>query len=354
MVIGIQGAIAAIGLVAGPTLGGLLVHGSEWQWVFLINVPIGILAFILSLWFIQPQKCVHGVRVDWTGLVTLTIGLAMIILGLNFSSIQHWMLLAFLAAGIGMLISFFFIESHVKDPLLDLHLIHNLPFVMGCLSYFLFSFALFGSQPYWSLFLQNFWNFSPLEAGLAFLPATILIAVLTPLAGTVTHRYVTKLRYLLFIGIALVCVSFLYVTFLNVHSTYTSALLPSLILRGFGIPIITTGTLLAVMNAVNRTNAGLASGSWNMSRNIGTSLGVAVLGKWYSTSVSAKLETTSDIPLRSMNNLVNSAQHFMITGPQATRYLASSAVVKGFADISMICLIICAIGLILAVLIRNA
>src|SRR5260221_5228288 len=87
-------------------------------------------------------------------------------------------------------------ERLVRWPLVDLALSRNSPFVMRCLSFFLFAAALFGSQPYWSLFMQNTWGFSPLQAGLAFLPATVLIAGLTPLAGLIAQRAGPRLRIL--------------------------------------------------------------------------------------------------------------------------------------------------------------
>ena len=149
---------------------------------------------------------------------------------------------------------------------------------MGCLSFFFFSAALFGAQPYWSLFLQTTWGLTPLQGGLAFLPATGLIALLTPLSGLLAQWAGPRLSVILVLALLAIGVSFFYVAVtLTPQSTYVGGLLPTFLVRGLAIPVVSSCTTLAVMSAVPTKQSGLASGTLGMARNIGTAFGVSVL-----------------------------------------------------------------------------
>src|SRR6185369_7175385 len=133
-----------------------------------------------------------------------------------------------------LLLAFLVLESRVSNPLLDLRLFRSGTFAMACVSGALFSAAVFGSQPYTSLFLQNSLGFSPLQAGIAFLPSTILVALLLPVSGVLGQRLGPRLRLVVISGAALVGLSFVLLLPLSPASGYVDGLLPSLVVRGLG------------------------------------------------------------------------------------------------------------------------
>jgi DHA2 family methylenomycin A resistance protein-like MFS transporter len=281
LAIGIYGGISGLGLIAGPVLGGLLVQGDSWRWIFFVNVPVGVIAMLMAMLFVPEARETNGaVSIDWLGLLFLSTGLLFLLFGITWAGDAGWTngeVMASCLLGSIVLVVFVITERRVRQPLVDLSLFSNLPFVMGCLSFFLFSAALFGSQPYWSLFMQNTWGYSPLQGGLAFLPATGLITLLTPFAGLLAQRAGPRLYLFIMLGLLLTGVSFLYAAIaLSPQSNYVDGLLPPFLARAFGIPLFTSCATLAIVSAVSSKQAGLSSGTLGMARNIGTAFGVAV------------------------------------------------------------------------------
>src|SRR6202171_1254669 len=275
LAIGIYGGISGLGLIAGPVLGGLLVQGASWRWIFFVNVPLGIIALVMAVLFVpESNEATDAVPVDWAGLLLLSTGLLFLLFGFTRASDEGWVnaiVIGSCLAGIVMLALFVIVERRVRWPLIDLALFRNLPFVMGCLSFFLFSAALFGSQPYWSLFMQNTWGFTPLQGGLAFLPATGLIALFTPLTGLIAQWAGSRLYAFVVIALLVMGLSFLYIMVtLTPQSGYAGGLLPTFLMRGLAIPVFSSFATLAVVSAVSMKQAGLASGTLGIARNIGT------------------------------------------------------------------------------------
>ncbi len=350
LAIGIYGGISGLGLIAGPVLGGLLVQGDNWRWIFFVNVPIGIVALVLAALFVPESREAHNaVPVDWPGLLLLSAGLLCLLFGFTRAGDEGWtnaVVIGSCLLGIVILTLFVIVERRVRWPLVDLALFHNLPFVMGCLSFFFFSAALFGSQPYWSLFMQNTWGFSPLQGGLAFLPATGLIALFTPLTGLIAQWAGPRLYLFLMLGLLAIGLSFLYIVIaLTPQSDYVSGLLPTFLVRGLAIPIVSSCATLAVMSAVALKQSGLASGTLGMARNIGTAFGVALLGQVYLWHVNAALSsspTTSRI----------AADQFIVSGPGVSRLLVAGIILQGFKLTSLVCLLLCGCAAVFALFMR--
>jgi EmrB/QacA subfamily drug resistance transporter len=167
LAIGLYGGISGLGLIAGPVLGGLLVQGESWRWIFFVNVPLGVVALVMAVLFVPESREATGpVPVDWPGLLLLSSGLLCLLFGFTRAGDEGWTNIVVIGSclfGIVLLALFAMTERRVRWPLVDLTLFRNRPFVMGCLSFFFLSAALFGSQPYWSLFMQNTWGFTPLQ-----------------------------------------------------------------------------------------------------------------------------------------------------------------------------------------------
>ena len=339
LAIGIYGGISGLGLIAGPVLGGLLVQGESWRWIFFVNVPIGIVALILALLFVpESREQENAVPVDWPGLLFLSTGLLCLLFGFTRAGDEGWtnnVVIMSCLSGIIILALFIFTERRVRWPLVDLALFRNLPFVMGCLSFFFFSAALFGSQPYWSLFMQNTWGYSPLQGGLAFLPATGLVALFTPLSGLIAQRAGSRLYLFLIFSVLAIGLSFLFILVdLSPQSTYAGTLLPTFIVRGLAIPIFSSCSTLAIISAVSKKQSGLASGTLGMARNIGTAFGVAVLSQVYLFHIDQALPQA----------LVSSraaAEQFLVSGAGASRLVVEAVIQQGFKLTALACLIFC-------------
>jgi len=351
LAIGLNGGISGLGLIAGPVLGGLLVQGDSWRWIFFVNLPVGILAIIMTILFVQETREVNGpVSIDWAGLAFLSLGLLFLLFGFTQAGDVGWtnseVLLSCLL-GVIILALFVVTEQRVRQPLINLSLFRNLPFVMGCLSFFLFSAALFGSQPYWSLLMQNTWGYSPIQGGLAFLPATVLIALFTPLAGLLAQWAGPRLYLFLLLGLLLVGGSFLYVVLtLTAQSGYVDGLLPSFIARGFGIPLFLPCATFAIIRSVSAKQSGLASGTLGMARNIGTAFGVAVLSQVYLFHINATLPA-------SLAGGKVAAEQFVNSGQGANHALIAGSILSGFTLLSLACLILCACAMVCAFFIRT-
>lgn len=350
LAIGIYGGISGLGLIAGPVLGGLLVHGDSWRWIFFVNVPLGIVALMLAVLFVpESRESGRATPVDWPGLLLLSFGLLCLLFGFTRAGDDGWangLVIGSCLLGIVILALFVVVERRVRWPLVELALFHNLPFVMGCLSFFLFSAALFGSQPYMSLFMQNTWGFTPLQGGLAFLPATGLIALFTPLTGLIAQWAGSRLYALLVLGLLAIGLSFLYIAaILTSQSTYADGLLPSFIARGFAIPIISSCATLAVVSAVRREQSGLASGTLGMARNIGTAFGVAVLSQIYLSHINATLP-------QSLSASRAAADQLIISGAGAGRIVVESAILSGFKLTALACAVLCAGAMVAAFFMR--
>jgi len=212
--VGIWGGVSGLGLILGPIVGGLLVLGDNWRPIFLVNIPVGALALAMALRFVPSSRDESAPRVvDLPGLALLSGGLLMIMFAVTRANAEGWgstLILACFAAGGVMLPLFVQVERRARYPLVDLSLFRSGTFVMACFSAFLFSATVFGSQPYTSLFMQNFWGYTPLEGGLAFLPATVLVALLMPFSGIMGQRLGHRLRFIVMAGSVSVAASFLY------------------------------------------------------------------------------------------------------------------------------------------------
>jgi MFS transporter, DHA2 family, methylenomycin A resistance protein len=348
LALGIYGGISSLGLVAGPLLGGLLVNGGSWRWVFFINVPIGIIAIVMTYRFVSPSHGdAHAPRVDWLGLCLLAFGLLGLLLALTHGALDRWTLI-FVGGGCALLALFGVVERRIRAPLMDMALLRNRAFVGAALSFLLFSAALFGSQPYTSLFLQNTWGMSPLQGGLAFLPAVGLIAMLTPLSGILGQRAGKHVSSVAAVGAGIMGVAFVGLTFmLTPHSTYATSFLPIFLLRGLGIPVFTTCAQLAMLAAVPPGQVGLASGTLGMARNVGTAVGVTLLGGVYVHSLQAALPAAVPGAVRAQ------ADQFQVGASAVAHVGTASAIVQGFLALNVAAALCCGLAVVALLMMRN-
>jgi EmrB/QacA subfamily drug resistance transporter len=358
LAIGIWGGVSGLGLIAGPILGGLLVRGDDWRWIFYVNLPVGVAALLLAALFVPESRDEQAPRsVDWPGLALLSGGLFVLMLGVTRGNESGWGSPAIVACWLGaaaMLLAFVLVERRTRYPLVDLSLFRSVTFVMACVSAFLFSAAVFGSQPYMSLFMQNYWGFSPLEGGLAFLPATALVALMMPVSGLLGQRLGSRLNLIVIAGSLAVLLSALYLLRLDTESGYVDGLLPPFLIRGVGIGLVMSATSLAVMSAVPMAKAGLASGTQTMARNIGTAMGVALFGAIFLNHVDSALpQRLAHVPAAEATAATAGAEHFVPAGSAETRLIAGEVIVGGFVLIAAATVAIAALATLAAAFIRH-
>lgn len=358
LAIGIWSGVSGLGLIVGPVLGGLLVHGDVWRPIFFVNVPIGVAALLMALAFIPESRDETAPRViDWPGMIMLSSALFLLMFGITRANGVGWtspMILACLAGGAALLPAFWLVERRRRYPLVDLSLFKSGTFVMACFSAFLFSAAVFGSQPYTSLFMQNFWGMSPLQAGLGFVPATFLVALLMPFSGIMGQRLGHRLRFIVMAGSISVAMSFFYLLSLDTESRYLDGFLPAFILRGIGIGLVMSATSLAVVSAVPLAKSGLASGTLTMSRNVGTAVGVALFGalflQYVDHEVPARLQ---DVAAAEVAAATAAADRFIATGSPSVLAVTQQVIVDGFIFTAAVGAVVSIVAMLAAGFIRH-
>lgn len=349
LAIGIWGGVSGLGLIAGPVLGGLLVHGDEWRWVFLVNIPLGLAALGMAARFVRESRDETASRaIDWPGMLLLAAGLAAILYATTRGNEAGWTsfeVLGGFVAGPALLAAFVAVERRVARPLVDLQLLRSGTFVFACLSAFLFSAAVFGSQPYASLLMQNTMGMTPLQGGLAFLPATVTVAFLTPVSGILGQRLGARMRLLIIGGSASVGLSFLYLLRIDTPLAYAPDLLPAFLLRGLGIGLVLSATSYAVVSAVPLAKSGLASGTLTMARQVGTAAGVALFGAVFVHHIDTTVpDRVAALPPAEAAAATDAAAQFRVTvsGPEGAAVL--EAVVDGFVLSSAVAVAVSALA----------
>jgi EmrB/QacA subfamily drug resistance transporter len=277
--IGVWAGVSAMALAIGPLVGGLLTEHVNWNWIFFINVPIGIAGLLAIPVFIEESRDQSAdQRLDLPGLVSSAVGLFSLTYAFIEANNYGWtsarILGAFVVALIA-LVSFVLLERHQRAPMLDLSLFRNRTFGGANASMLFVGLAMFGTFFFVSLYMQNVLRYSPVEAGASFLPMTILIIVLAPRMGGLSDRFGS--RWLVGGGMTLLAVMLFYYTQLGAHESFW-VLAPGLLIGGSGMAMTMTPVTAAAMSAVAVDKAGVGSAVLNSSRQVGGSLGIAVMG----------------------------------------------------------------------------
>ncbi|MGH3083463.1 MAG: MFS transporter [Gaiellaceae bacterium] len=279
MAIGIWAGVSAMALAIGPLVGGLLTEHISWSWIFFVNVPIGVIAIAASLLLIPESKDESAEqRLDLPGLLTSGIGLFALTYGLIEANTYGWTssrIIGAFAVAVGMLVAFVLLETRQRLPMLDLSLFRNGTFAGANLAVLLVALAMFGVFFFVSLYMQGVLGYSAVETGAAFLPLTILIMLTAPIAGKASDRFGS--RWLMTVGMILIAIQLFYFSRLGVEESYWN-ILPAMILGGFGMAMVMTPSAAAAVRALPVNKAGVGSAVLNACRQVGGSMGIAVIG----------------------------------------------------------------------------
>jgi EmrB/QacA subfamily drug resistance transporter len=305
--IGTWAGVSALALAIGPVLGGFLTQDVSWRAIFFINPPIAVIAVAVTLFAARESRDeTVGRTVDYAGIGLLTIGLTALVLSLIEGNSWHWgsgRIVALWAVAVVAMIGFLVVEARVRAPMLDLGFFRNRTSAGVNLVGFIVSFALFAQFFFLTLYMQNVMHLSPLATGVRFLPTTVVLVVLGPVSGRLTDRIGP--RPLMTAGTLIVAISIYIESRITVHSGYLT-LLPGFVLMGIGMGLVMSPMTTAAMNAVDRTKAGAASGVLSMSRMVGSTFGVAVMGAIVTTVGRSKInQSLPHLPAAQRNQIVS-------------------------------------------------
>jgi EmrB/QacA subfamily drug resistance transporter len=277
-----------LALAIGPWVGGLLTEKIDWSWIFFVNVPVGIVGVLVARWAIdETRDTSHEQRLDLPGLLSSGIGLFALTYALIESNTYGWTsgrILALFALAAVALTVFVVLESRQRLPMLDLSLFRNPTFAGANVAMMLVALAMFGVFFFNSLFVQNILGYSAIQTGAMFLPMTLLIVAIAPQAGRLTDR--VGARWLIGGGMGLLSVSLLLFSRLDVGSGFWT-LFPGLVVGGIGMSLTMTPATAAAMSSVPVDKAGVGSAVLNSARQVGGSLGIAVMGAVIASQVSS-------------------------------------------------------------------
>jgi EmrB/QacA subfamily drug resistance transporter len=280
---GVYAAMSVAGGAAGLLAGGLLVAYASWRWVLFVNVPIGIGAALAAL-VVLPGTARRPGRFDLPGIITGTGGVAALVYGLSNAAtspdgISHWgdaKVVAALTAGAVLLAAFAYIEARSRHALLPVRLLRSRNRVGANLMMLAVGTTLFGVFFFLTLFVQDVWDYSALRAGVAFLPLTAAVLAASAAATRLVPR--TGARPLLLAGAVGSAAGLYWLSRLTEHGTYAGGLLGPLLVIGVGLGLLFVPLSLVALARVAETDSGVASSLLNTGRQVGGSIGLAVLG----------------------------------------------------------------------------
>jgi len=277
--IGIWAGVSAMALAIGPLIGGLIVDNLNWNWIFFINIPVGVAGIIVSQLVIKESRDTsHEQSIDLPGLITSSAGLFALTFALIEGNGHGWTspeIVGLFSAAALLLVGFVVLERYQRLPMLDLSLFRNGSFAGSNVVAMLVSLGMFGVFFFVSLYIQNILGWSATKAGASFLPMTLLIILVAPIAGKLSDRVGS--RWLMGAGMTLVSISLLFYQRVGLHSTFWT-LLPAMLLGGVGMAMTMSPMTAAAMSSVPVDKAGVGSGVLNSFRQLGGSLGIALMG----------------------------------------------------------------------------
>jgi EmrB/QacA subfamily drug resistance transporter len=305
--LGILGAIVSIGIVAGPTLGGLIISSSSWRWIFFVNLPIGVVGSIMVYRFVPEIKPGGKQRFDILGAAVMFVCMLSFLFALTTGQrigFAQLLVLALLANFLVFLILFIYVELRVDQPMVDLRLFKNSQFSGSLISGFLVFIALSGTILLMPFFLENVLGYAPKQVGLLLAIVPISLGVAAPLAGSLSDRVGS--RPITVAGLAILLVGFIAVSTLTAETNAIGYILRFLPV-GIGVGVFQSPNNSSVMGAAPRERLGIASGMLAITRTLGQITGIALLGAIWSGLVMSRMGTAYEVDATSAPAMIQVA-----------------------------------------------
>ncbi|MEU9445909.1 MFS transporter [Streptomyces sp. NPDC048304] len=297
---GIYGALAGSGSAIGFIVGGLLTEYLNWRWCLYVNVPIAVLAVVGAFALLHDRPGHHEARLDAPGAVLGCGGLVSIVYGFSEAQPRGWsdpLVLALFAVGAALLAAFVWWQNRAPSPLLPLHILKDRNRAGCFLTMMLATIGMFGLFLFMTYYLQVILGYSPVRTGLAYLPLTAaIITGSTQISARLLHHVAP--RTLMAPGMALAAGGMLLLTRMTVHSSYTTEILPALILMGLGMGLTFMPVFATATTGVAPRDSGVTSATVNTSQQVGGSIGTALLNTIATTSSTAYITAHLHSPAR--------------------------------------------------------
>jgi EmrB/QacA subfamily drug resistance transporter len=287
--IGLWGATIGAAVAIGPLVGGVLTETLSWEWIFFVNVPIGVVAVTVALTRSGESRDPDAAGLDWAGLVTFSGALFLLNFALLRGNPEGWssgLIVGSLIASAVLFVVFLAVELRQRRPMLDLSLFRKPAFAGVSIGTLAIGAGMFAMFLYLTLYIQNILGYSPLHAGLRFLPLTVMAFIVSPIAG----RFLGRLpaRAMLGTGLALVGLGLLLMRGITVESEWTT-LLAGFLVAGTGIGISNPSIASTALGVVTAARSGMASGINNSFRLGGVATGIAALGAIFQGHIEARM-----------------------------------------------------------------
>ena len=355
--IGIWGATIGGAVAVGPLIGGVLTEWIGWEAIFYVNLPIGIYAIALTLQRVDESRDPQAGGADWIGTVTFSAALFLLVFGLIRGNAEDWggPIVACLAGAAALLIVFVIAERRVAHPMLDLQLFRKPSFSGASIAAFVLSASMFAMFLYLTLWVQNILGYSALQAGLRFLPITMVSFVIAPVSGKLSERY--GVRWFLTCGLALVGIGLLLMRGVEPGDDWT-ALLAGFLIAGGGIGMTNPALATAAIGVVEPRRSGMASGINSTFRQVGVATGIAAWGALFQHQVTQKFVAEAGATANRLGDHVADFVSFggaQQTGDQRVIRLAEAAFDSGLNEILLIAAVVALTGAVLTgLLVRPA
>src|SRR5580692_190088 len=288
---GVWGAVTGLAVAIGPLLGGILVSGLSWRWIFFVNVPFGIVAVVIAVMKVAESRSPQASGPDWVGFAIFTVALASLVYGLiesNQKTFTNALVLGCFALTAVLLVAFVIVERRIAHPMFDLNLFRLPTFSGGSVAAFGLSASIFAMLLYLVLYLQDILGYSALATGVRLMVISGGILATSTIAGRLTSK--VPIRLLIGPGLILVGVGLLLMRGLDATSSWTH-LIPGMIVGGLGVGLVNPPLASTAVGVVPPQQAGMASGINSTFRQVGIATGIALLGTLFSNKVASEVRT---------------------------------------------------------------
>jgi EmrB/QacA subfamily drug resistance transporter len=276
--IGMTGAIVSVGLAIGPTIGGLILQNLTWNWIFWVNLPVGIIGTFMVIRYVPLTKTQKSQKFDFLGAITLSAALLAFMISLTLGQINGFgSASVFVLAGLFVIffIGFLLIEIKVERPVIGLDLFKIRYFSVSILTGFISFLCLAGTVLLVPFYAENILNFDPQRTGLLMVTLPVALGIMSPLSGVLSDRFGSRLISI--IGLGIMALGFLSLSSLNNETSVPGFIVRSLLL-GVGIGIFQSANYSAIMGSGPRQRLGAISGLVSVMRSLGQATGIAVIG----------------------------------------------------------------------------